>query len=152
MPTPQRDLEQEIERLVRELGQVVRSADPEKQDQLKSSLQPPDGSGVCSHGTKRARRSARGAAAHEPARGRSRIACPRCRPFLFRPTRGSRAGHRRVHRHCLGNRGGLYEKVVNRSTQGLLTGSSSGLAFQRSTQHVEKQANEDQQRADPICA
>jgi hypothetical protein len=35
MPTPQRDLEQEIERLVRELGQVVRSADPEKQDQLK---------------------------------------------------------------------------------------------------------------------
>lgn len=35
MPTPQGDLEQEIERLVSELGQVVRSADPEKQDQLK---------------------------------------------------------------------------------------------------------------------
>jgi hypothetical protein len=35
MPTSQPDLEQEIERLVRELGQLVRSADPEKQDQLK---------------------------------------------------------------------------------------------------------------------
>ena len=35
MLTPQQDLEQEIERLVRELGQIVRSADPEKQDDLK---------------------------------------------------------------------------------------------------------------------
>ena len=35
MLTPQQDSEQEIERLVRELGQIVRSADPEKQDDLK---------------------------------------------------------------------------------------------------------------------
>src|SRR5215467_3105594 len=35
MLTPQLDSEQEIERLVRELGQIVRCADPEKQDDLK---------------------------------------------------------------------------------------------------------------------
>ena len=35
MLTPQQDSEQEIERLVRELGQIVRSAGPEKQDDLK---------------------------------------------------------------------------------------------------------------------
>jgi len=35
MLTPQQDSEQEIERLVRELGQIVRCADPEKQDDLK---------------------------------------------------------------------------------------------------------------------
>ena len=39
MLTPQLDSEQEIERLVRELGQIVRCADPEKQDDLKGSPQ-----------------------------------------------------------------------------------------------------------------
>jgi hypothetical protein len=40
MLTPQQDLEQEIERLVRELGQIVRSADPESKTISKSSPQP----------------------------------------------------------------------------------------------------------------
>lgn len=35
MPTASLDPEQEIERLVRQLGQVIRSADSEKQEQLK---------------------------------------------------------------------------------------------------------------------
>ena len=35
MSTVEQELEQKIERLASEIGQVVRSADPEKQDQLK---------------------------------------------------------------------------------------------------------------------
>ncbi|MGH7845464.1 MAG: hypothetical protein ACREQW_09880 [Candidatus Binatia bacterium] len=35
MATVEQELEQRIERLASEIGQVVRSADPEKQDQLK---------------------------------------------------------------------------------------------------------------------
>src|SRR5215471_13447829 len=35
MLTPEQDSEQEIQRLVRERGQIVRSVDPEKQDDIK---------------------------------------------------------------------------------------------------------------------
>lgn len=35
MTTTQENLETKVERLVREMGQVVQSADPDKQDQLK---------------------------------------------------------------------------------------------------------------------
>jgi hypothetical protein len=35
MAETQENLEMEVERLVRELGQIVQSADPERQDQLK---------------------------------------------------------------------------------------------------------------------
>jgi hypothetical protein len=35
MATTQENLEAEVERLVREMGEVVQSADPDRQDQLK---------------------------------------------------------------------------------------------------------------------
>ena len=102
MLTPQQDSEQEIERLVGERGQIVRSADPEKQDDIKAFASTLVDQEFVPYGRKYMDRRTSRTAVHEPAGGGSWIACFRCGAFHFHPSGGTCAGYPRAYRRWLG--------------------------------------------------
>ena len=117
MATTQETLETAVERLVWELRQVVQSADPERQDQLKELASALLNQELTPIGTAE-RTTRRGATSHESACGGSGLMCPRCRSFLSHPAGRDYTWNHRTRGHRLGRRNELDEKIVCRQHRG----------------------------------